>query len=237
MNVTITAVNDAPTASNLTQSLTLGEDAAAPKLFTAAPVVPDIDSANVTATLTLSSTGAGALVGAGTPAGTVYTISGTLAAVNTALANVTFAPAQDFNGTASVAVAIDDGQTARRGRIRPARSRSPSRAVNDPPIANPDTLASIAEDSGARPIRSRRSPPTTPRGRRRRPTRPRPDLTVTGVSNPSAARCRLIRQPQCDLHADRRLQRHRLLRLHASTRHHRQPRRRRPAIASFASRR
>jgi 5-hydroxyisourate hydrolase-like protein (transthyretin family) len=50
----VTPVNDAPTATNLTQSLMLAEDAVPPKLFTIAPVVSDIDSANVTATLTLA---------------------------------------------------------------------------------------------------------------------------------------------------------------------------------------
>src|SRR5205807_3389832 len=41
---TITAVNDAPTASNLMQSLTIAEDAAATTLFATAPIVADVDS-------------------------------------------------------------------------------------------------------------------------------------------------------------------------------------------------
>ena len=47
-------MNDAPTATNLTQSLTIDEDDAATTLFTVPPVVSDIDSATVTATLTLA---------------------------------------------------------------------------------------------------------------------------------------------------------------------------------------
>ena len=54
ITINVAAVNDAPTATNLTQSLTINEDAAATTLFTAAPVVSDVDSTNVTATLTLA---------------------------------------------------------------------------------------------------------------------------------------------------------------------------------------
>ena len=93
VTINVTAVNDAPTATNLTQSLILGEDAAATALFTLAPVVSDVDSAAVTATLTLDAA-AGVLTGAGVGvlnAGVLtYTITGTPAAVSTALAGVAF---------------------------------------------------------------------------------------------------------------------------------------------------
>ena len=39
VSITVNAVNDAPNATNLTQSLVIGEDAAATTLFTTAPVV------------------------------------------------------------------------------------------------------------------------------------------------------------------------------------------------------
>ena len=70
--INVNGVNDAPTATNLTQSLTINEDAAATTLFTAAPVVNDIDSPIVTATLTIASA-AGTLGGAGSAAVTAAT--------------------------------------------------------------------------------------------------------------------------------------------------------------------
>ncbi len=99
---TVNAVNDAPTASNLTQSLALLEDAAPVKLFGAAPVLADVDGDAVTVTLTLADPSAGVLVGAGPGAGGVYTVSGTVAAVNAALAALTFDSAPDYNGATSV---------------------------------------------------------------------------------------------------------------------------------------
>jgi hypothetical protein len=134
VNLTITAVNDAPTATNLTQSLTFAEDAAALNLFTVAPVVADIDSASVTATLTLSNAAAGVLVGAGTGVGGIYTITGTPNAVSAALAAVTFDSAQDFNGTASVAVAIDDGHNGPQGSNPSGTVSISVTAVNDAPV-------------------------------------------------------------------------------------------------------
>ena len=53
-SITVTAVNDAPIATNLTQSLTINEDDPATTLFTLAPTVADVDSAIVTATLTVA---------------------------------------------------------------------------------------------------------------------------------------------------------------------------------------
>jgi Big-like domain-containing protein/VCBS repeat protein len=134
VHLNVTAVNDAPTAINLTQSLTLAEDAAPVGLFTLAPVVDDIDSASVTATLTLSDPAAGVLVGAGTGAAGVYTVTGTVAAVNAALAAVTFDSAQDFNGSVNVAVAIGDGANGPQG-TNPSGSVSITvTAVNDAPV-------------------------------------------------------------------------------------------------------
>jgi hypothetical protein len=158
-SVSGTAVNDAPTATNLTQSLGVAEDVAT-KLFTAAPVVSDVDSANVTATLTLSNTAAGALTTATSGAVTsaynagtgVWTASGAIASVNALLAAVTFAPAADFNGTASVAVAVSDGQNGPQGANPSGTISITVTAVNDAPIATADSLSSVAEDSGQRTI-------------------------------------------------------------------------------------
>jgi hypothetical protein len=131
---TITAVNDAPTATNLTQSLSLAEDAAALKLFTLAPVVSDVDSANVTVKLTLSNPSAGVLIGADSSVGGVYTIIGTQAHVNAALAALTFDSAQDFNGNLSVAVSIDDGQNGPQGSNPTGTVSIGISAVNDAPV-------------------------------------------------------------------------------------------------------
>ena len=146
-------MNDAPTATNLTQSLTLAEDAAPPDtpVHDGAGGVGhrqhqrdgDADAAN---------TAAGVLVGAGTPVGAVYTITGTPAAVSAALAAVTFDSAQDFNGTLSVAVAVTDGQSGPQGSNPTGTVSITVTEVNDVPVATGETLSAIGEDSGARTI-------------------------------------------------------------------------------------
>ena len=58
MTLTVTAVNDAPTATNLSAAETYTEDTA---LNLINIVASDVDSPNVTATLTLSNVAAGSL--------------------------------------------------------------------------------------------------------------------------------------------------------------------------------
>ena len=102
--MTGTAVNDAPTASNLSAPETFTEDT---PLNLTNIVVSDVDSATVTATLTLSAPAAGSLntatSGAVTStynAGTgVWTASGAIANVNTLLAGLTFTPALTTTAT------------------------------------------------------------------------------------------------------------------------------------------
>ena len=138
ITINVNAVNDAPTATGLTQSLAIDEDAAATTLFTVAPVVADIDSGTVTATLTLNAA-AGVLVGAGAGvlnAGILtYTISGTAAAVNAALAAVTYDSAPNFNGTTSVGVTIGDGANGPQGINPTGIVTINASAVNDAPTA------------------------------------------------------------------------------------------------------
>ncbi|WP_287034789.1 beta strand repeat-containing protein, partial [Methylobacterium sp. CG09_land_8_20_14_0_10_71_15] len=135
VSITVTPVNDAPTATGLTQALGLAEDAVATKLFTTAPTVADIDSATVTATLTLADPATGSLAGAGPGVGGVYTISGSPAAVAALLAAVTFTPAANYHGTTSVAVAIDDGLSGPQG-VNPTGTVAITVAsVNDAPVA------------------------------------------------------------------------------------------------------
>jgi hypothetical protein len=150
--VIVAAVNDAPTAIGLTQSLSIAEDGGPAVLFVSAPLVSDIDSTNVTATLTISDAAAGILIGAGTPVGAVYTINDTLAQVNAALAAVTFVSTLDFNGPLSVAVAVSDGANGPQGSNPSGTVSITVTAVNDAPVAADDGLSSVAEDSGQRTI-------------------------------------------------------------------------------------
>ena len=150
--VTINAVNDAPTATNLTQSLTVGEDGAAATLFTLAPVVADVDSSNVTATLTLNAA-AGVLNGAGAGvlnAGVLtYTITGTAAAVNAALAAVTYDSADNFSGATSVGVTVDDGASGPQGTNPTGTISITVNAVNDAPTATNLTQSIVINEDAA----------------------------------------------------------------------------------------
>jgi hypothetical protein len=152
LSINVDAVNDAPTATNLTQSLILDEDAAATPLFTAAPVVADVDSATVTTTLTLDAA-AGVLLGAGAGvlAGGIltYTITGSPAAMNAALAAVTFDSAQDFNGAASVGVTVDDGLSGPQGSNPTGTVSITVNAVNDAPTATNLTQSLILNEDAA----------------------------------------------------------------------------------------
>ncbi len=149
MTINVNAVNDAPTATSLTQSLVIHEDAAATQLFTVAPAVADIDSATVTATLTLNAS-AGVLVGAGAGvlnAGVLtYTITGTPAAVNTALGAVTYDSAANFHGTASVGITVTDGANGPQGTNPTGIVSITVNSANDAP-AGTDHAVLIAEDT------------------------------------------------------------------------------------------
>jgi Domain of unknown function (DUF4347)/Cadherin domain/Bacterial cadherin-like domain len=147
--MTGTAVNDAPSASNLSAAETYTEDTA---LNLTDIVISDVDSANVTATLTLSNTAAGSL-NTGTSgtvtstynAGTgVWTASGSLADVNTLLAALTFTPAADFNSNFTIATSVSDG-------VAPALTGTKAMtgtAVNDAPSAtNLSAAETYTEDT------------------------------------------------------------------------------------------
>jgi hypothetical protein len=113
--ITVTSVNDAPTAANLSGSETYSEDTA--RNLTDI-VVSDVDSANVTATLTLSDVAAGTLSTAtsGTVTSTfaagVWSASGALADVNALLAGVTFTPTSNYNSNFTIATSVSDGIAA-----------------------------------------------------------------------------------------------------------------------------
>ena len=142
------AVNDAPTATNLSTAETYTEDT---PLNLVDIVVSDVDSANVTATLTLSNPAAGSLNTATSGAVTstynaatgVWTASGAIANVNALLAGLTLTPAANFNGSFSIATSVSDG-------VAPAITGSKAFtgiAVNAAPMATPVTLAAGNEDT------------------------------------------------------------------------------------------
>jgi hypothetical protein len=115
--ITGSAVNDAPTATNLNAAETYTEDVA---LNLADIVASDVDSTAVTAKLTLSNASAGSLSTATSGAVTstynsatgIWTANGAIADVNALLANVTFTPTLNFNGSFTIATSVSDGTAA-----------------------------------------------------------------------------------------------------------------------------
>ena len=111
--MTGTPFNDAPTATNLSAAETYIEDTA---LNLTDIVVSDVDSANVTAMLTLSTAAAGSLSTATSGAVTstyvagtgVWIATGAIANVNALLAGVTFNPATDFNANFAIGTSVSD---------------------------------------------------------------------------------------------------------------------------------
>lgn len=141
-----TAVNDAPTATNLSASQTYTEET---PLDLTDILVSDVDSSTVTVTLTLSNPAAGALsvatsggVTATYDAATgVWSASGATADVNTLLAGATFAPAANFNDSFTVATSVSDGVAPAVTGIKAFSGT----AVNDAPVGLADALAAIED--------------------------------------------------------------------------------------------
>ena len=110
--VTVNSVNDQPGATSVNQTKVYTEGDAAVALDDI--VVSDVDTGEtVTATLTLADINAGSLSTSGTATYTagmgVWTITDTVANVNTALANVAFVPATQYDQDTTIAVNIADG--------------------------------------------------------------------------------------------------------------------------------
>src|SRR5207249_606520 len=135
------------TAANLSAAESYTEDTSRDLIDI---VVSDIDSATVTATLTLSNVAAGALT-TGTSGGVtstyngatgVWTAAGAIAGVNALLAGVTFVPAADYSGAFTIATQVTDGTTAITGT-----KAMTGVAVDDPPTAtNLSAAESYTED-------------------------------------------------------------------------------------------
>ena len=132
LTITINGANDAPVANDNTYNMS--EDGAA---ITLTPLAGDTDVDGDTLSITNI---------AGTPivAGTAYTITVSGGVVNVSAGGaVTFTPNANFNGAATFAYTISDGTTTST-----ANQIINVAAVNDAPIANPNTN-SIAEDAPA----------------------------------------------------------------------------------------
>jgi Ca2+-binding RTX toxin-like protein len=143
------AVNDAPTATNLSTAESYTEDV---PLDLIDIVVADIDSGNVTVTLTLSNTAAGSLNTATSGVVTssynattgVWSASGAVANVNTLLAGVTFNPAANFNGNFTIATSVSDGASP---AITGSKAFTGISVIDAPTATNLSAAESYAEDT------------------------------------------------------------------------------------------
>ena len=119
-DLVVNAVNDAPTATNLSATETYNENTTLDLINI---VANDVDNTTVTATLTLSNPSAGSLSTATSGAATstynagtgVWTASGAIADVNTLLAGVTFVPTASFNSNFTIATSVSDGSLSVTG--------------------------------------------------------------------------------------------------------------------------
>ncbi|MBF0155622.1 MAG: hypothetical protein HQL57_00345, partial [Magnetococcales bacterium] len=152
LNVSLHAINDAPTATNLTSTLAFVEGDASVALTDI--VVSEVDTGeSITARLTLAEAAAGSLTtsaGGSYQAGTgVWTVTGSVAEVNLALAGVAFVPATNRDTGLTIAVAIEDG--GENGVTWPGGSMTLGvTAVNDAPTAtNTTTLLTFTEDAAS----------------------------------------------------------------------------------------
>ena len=109
ITINVAAVNDAP-VNTVPVAQTTAEDTA--KVITGVSVA-DVDSPNLTTTLTVAHGTLGILAGSGATiggAGTgTVTLSGTAAQINAALAAITYNPVADYNGADAMTVSTSDG--------------------------------------------------------------------------------------------------------------------------------
>ena len=152
ITINIAAVNDAPTATNLTGSKTFVEDPGTSVALDDIVVIdPDMGD-TIRVTLTLSDPAAGLLTtgtfGSATAAYNaitgVWTVAGSVADVNAALASVSFTPAANWDKTVTISTQVRDA-----ANTGPASGLITLNAVpvNDAPNTGNDTLANVAEDS------------------------------------------------------------------------------------------
>ncbi|NOZ52043.1 MAG: tandem-95 repeat protein [Gammaproteobacteria bacterium] len=150
VSITVTPQNDPVSASNLNAPQAYREGD--PAFNLTAIALSDPDSANVTATLTLSAPSAGSLVAVTVGNVTasynassgVWQASGVLADVNALLASLRFTPAPDFDQNFTIATSVDDGEApavtgSKRVTVTP---------VNDAPVITGQTPSPISLAAG-----------------------------------------------------------------------------------------
>ena len=158
--IAVTPVNDPPTATNLSSTSAYNEGD--PTVAITDIVVSDIDAGDIiTATLTLADTATGSLSandGATyTPGTGVWTITDTVANVNTALANLVFNPTVNNEVDTTIAVNIDDGDEDLSGALTGTITLDVT-PINDAPTATnlSSTSAYNEGDADGRDHRYRR---------------------------------------------------------------------------------
>jgi hypothetical protein len=150
--VTVTAVNDAPTFSAVPVSFAVNEDTQFTFTGGNAITVSDVDanSGNMTltlsalhGTLTLTLGGGGTFTNNGTSS---VTFVGTLTQVNAALASSKYQGNQDYNGSDTISLNINDGGSTGTGGAQQASAsiNVTVNAVNDAPVAQPKSFSAQA---------------------------------------------------------------------------------------------
>ncbi len=152
--LTVSPVNDAPSASNLSSTSSYNEGDATVALSDI--LVSDADAGEtISATLTLADSGRGSLSandGASYDSGSgVWTISDSVANVNTALANLVFQPNPDNDQDTTISVTIDDGDEDASGPLSGSISLDVT-PVNDEQVLTTNTGATVAEGSSGTTI-------------------------------------------------------------------------------------
>jgi Ca2+-binding RTX toxin-like protein len=148
----VTPVNDAPTAANLTQTVTYTEDPGG-SVALGDIVVTDVEAGDtITATLTLSNSAAGSLgtgaFGSATStynAGTgVWTVAGSVADVNAALAAVAFTPSANWDQDVTIATRIRDAANTGPADGTITLDVAP---VNDAPVNSTPAAQAVDQDA------------------------------------------------------------------------------------------
>jgi hypothetical protein len=153
VQVSVSAVNDAPTATNLTQSKAATEGGSAVALDDI--VVTDVDTGDtITATLTLSDPAAGSLstgtFGSATStynAGTgVWTVTGSVTDINAALAAVALTPSANNDQNFTITTRIRDGADTGPADGTISVTVTP---VNDAPVVTTSGGTSVFTEGGS----------------------------------------------------------------------------------------
>lgn len=142
------AVNDAPLATNLNQSGTYVEDTVYDLQDI---VVSDVDADEIiTAQMTLASADHGTLSTAGgatfDAASGIWSVTGDITSVNSALANVTFTPKSDSFIDTSIAVEIEDGNEDGVTSLSGLINLTGTAVADAPVVSNAETLTSTPTD-------------------------------------------------------------------------------------------